>query len=93
MDIKSLKKEISTKMYLYSRSNSLYRHTYNEFNKTIDPYTIRDDNFLLTKSQFADVAKNWNIKTNNETINNLYDTIEPNVDKISYNQLINKLIN
>ena len=93
MDIKSLKQEISNKIYSHSSSTSLYRRTYNEFNKTIDPYTIRDENFFLSKPQFAMVAKNWNIETNSKTIDKLYNTIKPNASRISYNQLVTKLVN
>ena len=66
---------------------------YNEFNKTIDPYNIRDENFLLSKQQFALMAKNWNIDTTSETIDKLYNTIQPNANRISYNKLITKLVN
>ena len=93
MDTKTLKREISDKIYSHSSSTSLYRNTYNEFNKTIDPYKMRDENFFLSKPQFALVAKNWNIETNRKTIDKLYDTIKPNATRISYNQLVTKLVN
>jgi len=93
MDTKTLKREISNKIYSHSTSSSLYRRTYNEFNKTIDPYKIRDENFFLSKPQFALVAKNWNIDTNKKTIDKLYNTIQPNANRISYDKLITKLVN
>ena len=54
---------------------------------------MRDENFFLSKPQFALVAKNWNIETNKKTIDKLYNTIEPNATRISYNQLVTKLVN
>ena len=93
MDIESLKKEISNKMYIHSTSTSLYRKSYNTFNNTIDITIIQDENFLLSRSQFAEVAKRWNIKTNEKTINKLFNIIEPNADKIRYNQLVAELVN
>ena len=92
MDIKSLKKEISNKMYLYSSSNSLYRKTYSEFNKTMNPNNLRDKNFFISKPQFAMVARNWNVPTNNNTINELYDTIQPNATHLKYNELVTRLL-
>jgi len=91
--VKSLKSEISTKIYLHSSSTSLYRNTYKKFNSIVGPKTLPSDNFVLSQSHFATLAKNWNIKTNARTIDKLYNTIEPNAINIRYNTMVSGLIN
>jgi len=92
MDVQSLKKEMSYKMHLHSTNTSLYRKTYNKFNETIGSHTIRDKHFFLSKPHFAIVAKSWNIETNNNTIDKLYNTIQPSASRVNYNELVKKLV-
>lgn len=92
MDSRKLKQEISDKILARSSSTSLYRKTYNEFNKTIDLFNIRTDNFLLSKQQFKEVVNNLNIIVDDKVVDELYYELEPNKDKINYNKLVTKIL-
>tara|TARA_Y100000768_G_C23954389_1_gene671968 strand:- start:1473 stop:1754 length:282 start_codon:yes stop_codon:yes gene_type:complete len=92
MDSRKLKQEISDKILARSSSTSLYRKTYNEFNKTIDLFNIRTDNFLLSKQQFKEVVNNLNIIVDDKVVEELYYELEPNKDKINYNKLVTKIL-
>lgn len=92
MDSRKLKQEISNKILSRSSSTSLYRKTYNEFNKTIDLFNIRTDNFLLSKQQFKEVVNNLNIIVDDKVVEELYNELEPNKNKINYNKLVTKIV-
>lgn len=93
MDLHTLKKEISDKLHSHSKSTSLYRTAYNEFHKTVPSYTNSDNNFSLSRSQFASVIQNLNIKTDDSTIDQLYRTIDPTNNNISYDEIVTRLVN
>ena len=82
------KELIATKIESHSKSNNLYHTMYKQFKKT----KTTNDNFLISKPQCTNVVKNWNINIEPIVLNQIYNNIKPNSNKVKYDDLITSII-